>query len=208
MLEFKNVGPITTRASHHLHGFFQRHLGGVRLIYDHGCGYGGWTKYIAELTDAKAAIFDPDEAASVHTRNVLGDRFTESEGPFDAIMCFGVLELLEESDQIALLKTFAEKLQGKLLVQYNFYNPLGLRWIALRLRHGDPIKWHESNRFHRTYFSRAKVEDIYRRAGFRIVEKCHPILENHLPFAVNGVLGPLVPSRFHSLFYYALEKAD
>ncbi len=207
MLEFRNVGPMQTRASRHLQLFLERHLAGVRLFYDHGCGYGGWTKFIAELADAKAAIFDPDEAASAHTSGVLGQRFTESKGPFDAILCFGVLELLEEPDQLALLKSFADMLQGKLLVQYNFYNPLGLRWLALRLRHGNPIKWHEKNRFHRTYFSRAKVEDIYSQAGFRIVEKCHPILENHLPFGVNAFFGPLVPSRFHSLFYYALEKA-
>jgi SAM-dependent methyltransferase len=207
MPEFKNVGPMKTRASRHLHRFFQRHLADVRLFYDHGCGYGGWTKYVADLTGGKAAIFDTDEAATAHTRDVLGDSFTESQGPFDAILCFGVLELLEEPDQVALLKTFAASLQGRLLVQYNFYNPVGLRWLALRLRHGNPIKWHEANRFHRTYFSRSKVEDLYRRGGFRIVEKCHPILENHLPFALNSFLSPLIPSRFHSLFYYALEKA-
>lgn len=193
-------------ASPHLKRFFERAFAGARLIYDHGCGYGGWTEYITSMTGAHAAVFDPDEQACIHTRKVLGTRLSNSEGPFDAIMCFGVLELLEEGDQVALMREFAAKLTGKLVVQYNFYNPLGLRWIAIRLRHGDPVKWHEANRFHRTYFKRTKVERMFRQAGFQIVEKIHPTIENHLPFSVNSMMGPFIPSLFQTTFYYSLEK--
>lgn len=208
MSEFQNVGPLSIRVSRTLHDFFVRNIKDAKLIYDHGCGYGGWTSHIAHLVDGKAAIFDPDEDGCTYTKLLLGDRFVESTGPFDLIMCFGVLELLEEQDQEQLLKEFRLKLNGRLLIQYNFYNPLALRWLALRLKYGDSVAWHEKNRFHRTYFSRRHVETMFRKAGFLIVEKCHPTLENHLPFAVNNVLGPIIPSPFHMTFFYALEPVS
>jgi SAM-dependent methyltransferase len=206
--EFQNVGPLKIKAPWHLEKFFSRHTVGTKLIYDHGCGYGGWTNHMSMLTGANIAIFDPDADGCAYTKNLLGDRIVESDGPFDTIMCFGVLELLEELDQIALLKKFANSLRDQLLIQYNFYNRFALRWIALKVKHGNPINWHEKNRFHRTYFLRNYVEAMFAKAGFRIVEKCHPTLKNHLPHVVNNKLGPIVPSHFHMTFYYALEKAQ
>ena len=207
MPEFANAGPQKPRSPKALDAFFARHLAGVKLIYDHGCGYGGWTDHIARLTGAQAAIFDPDAQAHDYTKSLLAERFSDSQGPFDAIMCFAVLELLDEAAQLELLRQFARDLRGtRLLVQYNIYNPLALRWLAIRLRHGDPVEWHERSRFHRSYMKRAQVEDLFRRAGFSIVGKQHPVLENHLPASVNKVLGPIVPSTFHMTFFYALEK--
>lgn len=205
MSEFQNAGPLTIKVSRSLKRFFSRNISNSGLMYDHGCGYGGWTKYISDTFDMNAAIFDPDSDAHNYTKNLISNRFSNAEGPFDTIICFGVLELLEEADQELLLKKFKSSLKGKLLVQYNFYNPFSLRWMILRLKNGDPIKWHEENRFHRTYFSRNHIENIFMKSGFKIVEKCHPNIENHLPFFINNIFGPIVPSRFHMTFYYSLE---
>ena len=208
MREFENVGPGQVRTSKALERFFVRNLKDVDLLYDHGCGYGAWTDYLSQLAGAQAAIFDPDADAYAHTRSVLGSRFSDSEGPYDAILCFAVLELFDEARQLELLREFAANLRGRrLLVQYNIYNPLALRWLAIRLTRGNPIEWHENSRFHRSYLKRSQVEALFRKAGFSIVEKCHPFLENHLPFALNSLFGPIVPSALHMTFFYALEKA-
>lgn len=204
--EFQNVGPLGVASSKLLDRFLLRHLSGAKLIYDHGCGYGTWARHVSMLVGAKMAIYDPDPQASAHARELLGEKFSDSDGPFDGIICFAVLELLDKQEQVDLLRTFADKLRGRLVIQYNVYNALSLRWLAMRFVHGNPIAWHEKHRFHRSYLKRRQVEDLFHAAGFSIVERCHPVLENHLPRRLNSVLGPMVPAAFHMTFYYALEK--
>ena len=206
MAEFQNVGPLGVASSKLLDRFLLRHLSGAQLIYDYGCGYGTWACHISKLTGAKMALYDPDPQAVAHARDLLGDSLANSSGPFDGIICFAVLELLDEQEQLKLLESFAEKLRGRLVIQYNVYNPTSLRWLAMRLAHGNPVIWHEEHRFHRNYLKRRQVERLFYAAGYSIVERCHPVLENHLPHQVNAALGPIVPSAFHMTFYYALEK--
>jgi cyclopropane fatty-acyl-phospholipid synthase-like methyltransferase len=206
--EFQNVGYFGVKPFPRLVRFFKRHISGARSIYDHGCGYGGWTSYLAELTDARVAIYDPDVKAQEHTKKLLGESYTECKGPFDAIICFGVLELLEREAQVNLLKEFRQKLKGSLLVQYNVYNPLALRWLAIRLSKGDPVSWHERHRFHRSYLSRKEVECLFIEAGFSVVERCMPSVENHLPYLVNRFLAQLFPISLHSTIFYAVKTKE
>lgn len=206
MAEFKNSGPMSARTFGRLDKFFLRNFADAKLIYDHGCGYGGWTNHISSLIGAQMSIFDPDVDAYKYTNSLLNERLSQSKGPFDAIMCFAVLELLDGADQLKLLREFHDLVTGSVILQYNVYNPYSPRWIALRAAHGNPISWHENHRFHRSYLTPAQVDELIHNSGFEIVEKCCPVLEAHLPPMVNNLLAPMVPSRFHSTIYYALSK--
>jgi hypothetical protein len=203
-MEFLNSGPLKVRPYPSLNCFFRRTLHGVRTIYDHGCGYGAWTNYLSQLSGARVTVYDPDISAAQYTKNLLGDRSMESIGPYDAIMCFAVLELLTESEQKSLLLEFRSK-TNKLIILYNVYSPLALRWLVIRLLKGDPIEWHEKNRFHRSYLTARQVESLFIASGFRIARRCTPAVENHLPRILNMCLAPLFPISMHSTIYYALE---
>ena len=122
---------MSVRSYPSLDAFFIRALNGSRIIYDHGCGYGAWTNYIASMINARVAIFDPDIKAFEYTKNLLdenGGRFIELSGGYDAIICFAVLELLSEDDQLELLNKFKGMLnhRGRLIIQYNLYNRCGV----------------------------------------------------------------------------------
>ncbi len=205
--QFQNVGHIAAKPFPKLISFFRRHLPVTGCIYDHGCGYGGWTRYLAELTGAQFVIYDPDTKAQQYTQKLLGEFHSEFSGPYDSIICFGVLELFDEKKQLKMLKELREKLKadGTLLVKYHVYNPLALRWLAIRLLKGDPISWHERYRFHRNYLSRHEVEQLFLSAGFIVVERLTPFIEGHLPSVINRLLAPLLPCSFHEQFFYALN---
>jgi SAM-dependent methyltransferase len=207
-MKFQNNGYMLPEINAILNDFFTRRLTKCHKILDYGCGYGGWTKYFYDRTSAKIIdLYEPDTQALEYCKKLIPVSNVNYGKEYDLIICSGVLELLSEADQEILLTDFGKKLQknGGLIVQYNTYNRLSLRWIIIRILHGDPIKWHEKFRFHRSYLNNKSVEYLFERAGFKIIDKCAPNIENHLPKKVNELLS-FIPFAFKSNLWFYLEK--
>lgn len=186
-------------------------IGGRRTLLDHGCGYGGWMRYFLALNrDFRFRAFDPDKAAEEFTRNLAPERHDAALTKFDAIVCFGVLELLSEAEQAALLKEFESQLEpgGCLLVQYNVFNILAPRWLFFTIMgKGNAKAFHQKVRFNRSYLSSEQVERLFHEAGFKVTECRTNKFWHKLPRPLNDALLAILRSRrFHSQLFYRLER--
>lgn len=210
--EFQNAGTFEIRnLEPDLHRMLSDAVAGRRTLLDYGCGYGGWLRYFLRLNDRfRFRAFDPDAAAEAFTRGLAPERSDPNLSKFDTIICFGVLELMTEAEQAALLQSFEAQLEpgGCLLIQYNVFNILAPRWLFFTiLGKGNARAFHQKFRFNRSYLSSSKVEKLFSDAGFAIVECQTNKFWHKLPRALNRALLAILRSRrFHSQLFYRLER--
>ena len=171
---FANTGPLPESKDEKLLTWIEANLPENRKsLLDFGAGYGTWTKQIAELgTFAKVNIIEPDQMAFDYTRKALGKKFHSSAKSYDLILAFAVLELLdldENSSQLAKFSNLLDSDKSKVLILYNFYHKWSIRWILFWLVSlGNPRKYHQTKKFHRSYLSFRDFSEICDENGFKI----------------------------------------
>lgn len=211
---FRNAGAHeVTGLRPDLDAMLERAITDCGTLLDHGCGFGGWTGYFLKRNATfRFKAFDPDKEGEDYTRALAPDRCDQTLEQFDVILCFGVLELLPEADQVALLREFAAQLNpgGRCLIQYNVFNLLAPRWFVFWLAgRGRPKAFHQRFRFNRTYFGYRKVADIFERGGFRIVEREVNGFWHKLPRPFDRAMTRVITARhFYSQFFYRLEPME
>lgn len=212
--EFRNVGALEVKGLRpELEAMLERAIAGCRTLLDHGCGFGGWTAYFLKRNAGfRFKAFDPDQEGQAYTCALAPARCDQSLDRFDVILCFGVLELLPEAEQVALLRSFAAQLNpgGRCLIQYNVFNLLAPRWFVFFLAgRGRAQAFHQRFRFNRTYFGYRKVAEILERGGFRIVEREVNGFWHKLPRQLDRAMTRVITARhFYSQFFYWLEPVE
>jgi hypothetical protein len=185
---------------------------GRSALLDYGSGYGDWLQVFNRCNPHfRYQVYEPDAQARDCAEAVLPGRHDSSLSSFDRIVCFAVLELLPPTEQHRILREFRGRLRlgGSVLIQYNVYNRLSPRWVAMALRSGGRAKqFHQSRRFDRSYLSSSEVEALFKRAGFRVVTWATNRLHHRLPRALDRSLQAILRSkRFHSQIFYRLVPA-
>lgn len=189
----------------------RRALAGRRSLLDYGCGYGGWLAYFLEVNKSCSySTFDIDKSAEKHAQSIAPSRYQPRSRGFDAIACFAVLEILPYEDQLALLEKLSNMLEynGVLLIQYNTYNPMSIRWIMIWIASlGNPRQYHDSNRFKRSYLSPSDVERILQSCGMKIIEKERGPIFHKFPRWFDRLISKMLRfDRIYSQFFYVLQK--
>jgi SAM-dependent methyltransferase len=149
-------------------------------ILDAGCGYGRYVKYLGGLGYDIVGIDSSEDAVSVAKENDLdvchGDirQIPYENDSFDAIICFGVVEHIEEGVE-EVLSEFYRVLtdKGKLfisiptqnIVRYFISNPLKIGYRYLRMLWGVIFEFEEYR------YSRLKFRNILFDAGFNVIEE-------------------------------------
>lgn len=214
MKEFKNIGALKLVVPDHLQKFFSRNIDdkSTPMILDYGCGYGSWTLFFGQqFNNFHASVYDPDREAEAYTKNLLGEHLVEAAN-FDYILIFAVLELLPREVQIQVLRKLKSQLkpQGKIIVLYNVYNALSLRWLVFSLLSlGRPTAYHENKKFHRSYLSADNVEQMFTECGFRIRDWETTGLYPKLPQTVNNFFARNVRwKKIYSTIFYCIEPEE
>jgi hypothetical protein len=201
---FENKGPADVLPYPNVAKMIYNACSNASSICDYGCGYGNWIKYIMSISDAHISAFDIDQGALEYTKRMIGNKWVDPEGSFDVILLFAILEILEPEEQRLLLLKLRSKLSRELLIQYNVYNPLSLRWLIIRCISKSPKEWHEKERFHRSYLSHEEVEEMFSLCGYKIIQRVAPTVDNHLPRFVNNIASWFTPLIMKSTFFYRL----
>lgn len=210
--QFRNVGPLAVpKLAQRLEGLFRALLARDEPhVLDYGCGYGGWIKYIMSLKpQTRYRAIDIDQEALAYTKGLFPARYDESLTQFDAVMAFGLFELIPVAEQERLLEEFKAMLApgGTLVLQYNIYNPFSIRWLLLFLAsRGRPKQYHLERKYYRTFSTIAQIDAMFIRHGYRIDACATNTLSSFLPIGLDRALRLLFRSRhFHSTLYYFLR---
>lgn len=176
----------------------------IHDLYDFGCGYGTWSSKIAKLSNAKHIyVKDIDEKAEKEAKDFLGASEASNEDKFDLIMSFAVLELLSEQQNADILSEFRSKLksdESSILIMYNFFHILNLRWIIFAiLGLGDPKGYHNTHRFERNYLTLKQFERICNAEGLYIKKWFAPRLFQFVPLSSKFLP---IPSLYQTIFIH------
>lgn len=190
-----------------------RSLQNAEILLDFGCGTGVWLRYFLQINpNLQYQVFDIDKRAETLARAIAPERLADSASRFDVIVLFAILELLTEEEQEEILRSIVEKLQpsGKILVQYNIYNRLSPRWIALAFAGmGRARRYHSDQRYGRSYLTMQQAEAIFTRSGLTITDRATGLLHHKIPKIMEGILRWFLRApRFHSQIYYVLKYQE
>lgn len=180
-------------------------------LLDFGCGYGSWIEYL--FTHYKSfyyQVYDIDSSAENHAKNLFPEYYNSQTDKFDIILVFALLELFSYDEQKKLLLKLKNKIKsnGRIILQYNVYNILSLRWILFYiLSLGKPIQHHEKRKFHRSYLTIKEVEKLCQESGYSIEDWGRGYFYTRFPTWLNNFVDKLIKSKkFYPTIFYVLKS--
>ncbi len=157
-------------------------------VLDYGCGTGVRTERMVHYLGQRRIYLhlydiDPELLRSSYARlnhQVLQiQTFDKSPRKFDAIICYAVLELLEQWEQRETIQLFADCMDhdSRLFLLHTNWHPLNARTLVFFLRSlldreviGSAQKCHSKYRFARNYGSYAALLSLIEKSGLEIKE--------------------------------------